>query len=792
MISLFVNNKYLSTKGYLTLDNPTITLNIESKSLKEPSILKCPYTYQFKVPMTSTNAKLLGLPHSVQTVNHVRIKSVLKVDEPELVYNGYLIVNECKEDFYSISFYGSLGSVIRLLKNDGVKDTTLADIAPESIKSDFIILEPKELLQTPGRIAFHASKVLLFDVVMGRYGWGDQTKNLVSSYHDGRYDRVTEYKTDLTNLSNVGTNKDQIQPWWKVESISGEFVPFQFGDFRVEYLQPVLGFDLIFKWIQSFFSSKGYSFDYSEANAIISSYGVATPLFKSVFKSDERVSYRVKGTYQTFKCEGAGIVNFYYEPQYYLEENNYESQIGFIITGSDDTKIISCKDLDSNIRSKYPGYTYIAPLKTTATYLPYLDFLISLAVRKDVTYTVKQFIQQKHNDVPEFFLERELNGYAMKLELYSPDHYSLIPYDVEDNVGYYKNGAIVKGKSIPMLPGSSGSSIPVDQYLAKCESPYYYLTEFCKLFQFHLVERNNNVYLTKDYGSNPVSLINPWFTNVEITSVAPQVYTEGKLTFRLDSCKDWFSEQYNEIYQDTKLGSGVMTIDKYANDNSDTKSYLESKFKYNPSSNSVIQLLSPTSTGKNIDCSNILYNSSGEQVDIAGTILCRRMQSLDTSYGISYDSTEDPCVISVEYYNTLNRYRVGIPNGEYQVFDTINEDGNDNVALGTANYYPRTTLPKVNIKNSPAASVNDLSRYLSNTPYFSENAIVGPELILGIDTYYAKKITIKASLTGYPSIFKAVRVGDWIVNPTKVSVSIGKKDLPCTIEGLVYTTDVIK
>lgn len=804
MISLYVNNKYLSTKGHLTLDNPTITLNIEAKSLKEPSILKCPYTYQFKVPMTSINVKLLGIPHSVQTVNHVRIEAILKVDSPELVYNGYLIVNECKDDFYSVSFYGSLGSVIRLLKNDGVKDTTLADIAPKSITNNFIFLEPNDVLKGD-KITFKTQDGIdLFGVVIGRYGWGDQNKKLLSSYYDASQGKVTEYTVDLTDLLNRGSGDTQIRTWWLIDSITGEFLPFQFGDFRVEYLQPVLNFGTIFSWINSFFEANDFTFDYTEALDIVSNYGVALPLFPSVFKSDEKASYTISASpdnsHETFICSGTSRVDFYFgHPYYYTYYPEYDrsNQIGFTFKGSDGTKYITCFLLNDKIKERYPGYTYIEPQKLGfPADRPYSYLLISLSVAKNVRYDVTQFIQayeittNVEQEFEEITIERGSTGKVAKIDYL--DGGSLINFNVIDNVGYYENGKINAGSTKPVLLGGSGSSIPIKEYLSKCESPYFYLTEFCKLFQFHLIERNNQVTVERDYSSNPLSVIDTWFDNAEITSVSPQVYTEGKLLFKIDNNKDWFTEQYNDIYGDSKLGSGTLTIDKYAKDNSDTKTYVDSKFKYSPFSDSSVLLLSPSNESKYLNCSNILYSSSGEQVDIAGTILHTRVRSFNNSYGISYDDSEEPGVLSNQYYETKNRYRVPIKEGSYTVYDTVNESGNDMVALGESKYYPSRRLPEVNVSNTPADSVNNLSRYVANNPYFYQDTVIGDSISLGINTYYAKKITIKASLTGYPSIFKAVRVGDWIINPTKVSVSIGKKDLPCIIEGLVYTTDVIK
>lgn len=792
MVTLYVTNSHIFQWGYLELNNPTLTLNIEERSLKEPSTLKIPYTYSFDVPATENNTKLLGTPNSPFTYNHSRIPAILSITNPSITYTGYIIVDSCTEKNYTINFYGTLGEVFHSLNTNRNGDkATLYDILPSTLKDKYFTLTPENVMQSMSgyKLGFHSSDgTFILDAILAQYGYDTQDESLAGTAI-----------TDTIDLSKYNTTYN-----WPLNSIAGKYLPYQFGDFRVECLQPVLSYNKYFTWLTNYLSST-YEVDlifpdYSTSEE----FGVALPLFTS-FKDDDISTgqYLFTSTRSTIKSFGDAYIDI----QLSLRSYDTDRQLGYVFTGDDtnhSTIVVAFSDYnDGSLRGRYPDATiyYFSPTTSPVTGSSY--GIIRIPIKGGVTYTLSQFYQTFHDGYEDEFTALTPTG--LTYYTLNDTTYELTPYDITAVSGYYNGSSWITNFTVPRDSKLSGSIMSLKDYFSKSETPLFYLIEYCKVFNYviEFATTYNNVQgkyiiISKAYKDSATTTETSPFLHYEVESISPQVFTETSILFKYASNSDWFSKQYNNLYPSTPLGSGVQKLDhnpitSYITvsdvaSSDDYKEFISTNLKYPASSTNSIDIyrVGTTSYPPTSEITVIAYDNSGKQVDLSGSLFRYATINIDVdasrNLGISMNRNNEPSVLDYSA-SSSSTYARRVPLGSSTVrlvTPTVVVNGNDLVTFGEAKYFPSNSgVPNI-ISSIPALCMDTISSYFSDAIYLTKHG------------FAAKKIKFKATYTSDIKLFHNYVIENLgIVVPIKVSIGVGKARPVATVEALLYTSEYI-
>lgn len=776
MLTLKVSNPLtgITDKEALILDASVISLTYETKSFKEPSVLKTPHSFSFKVPMVDNNIRILGMPHSPNTVNQKRYPASLEVDSPTLLFEGYLIVNNCKDSFYNVTFFGALGLLFQMLNtaSDG-KQTTLVDILPTNLLLKRISLSVDSMTRTWGEVAFHTKDgIKILGAALGLQGFDKQQATL----------KRDSEEIVLSDLSNRGSGTGQIPESWLVDSISGKFLPWQFGDFRTACIQPVLPFSTLFSWLTSWFRDRGYTFQANNnVTGYLNNYGVALPMFASLDENlftKSPIGFEVLSGTSFRLGSGQGGLDFHFPSPNTVYG---QCQMCFWFVGDDGSEIIAMRHYSDNwkdVAGLSDDVTFVEAGTSTTTSATTGDLLVNLPVKPGVTYTIRQFWNDGWNSpYGGYFLVYPLNPYDDQYDTCGPGQ-SIVPYtfDLHTYIGYWN------GNRIESSPEPADMTITCQDYFMRCPSPYKLLVEFCKAFHCHIIENNYNLFLESDFTDSPSAGTNLPLSSVEITEMIPFVYQEHFLDFKMSACKDWFSDQYNSFFKDSPLGSySLVTELNMGVENSDRKEYTKTEFKYSPYTRGTY------ANGNESPNFNIQWDKSGDIVDLEGAILKKSEHSI-TTIGLTLDVSDSPKILDWSYSDSTMRKNIS---GNYSFYGTFSDGSNgDSVSYGLPKYYPTVSQPNL-YDSLLARSISYISRYLAMEYYnYNQGALVVSTP--SVKSYYAKKVKLRGVMSGMLFPFRKYNLTNFgIIIPSKITMSLGKKDTVCTVEALVITTDPI-
>lgn len=802
MISLYVKNPLLGSTvaGYLDLDDPKITINMEEKSVKEPTSVKVPYSYSFSVPITKHNACLLGMPHSTYTVNKIRLDSTLYVDD--FVYDGYIIISSCSRTHYSVNFFGGLGSLYYDLvtKADG-SAMSLADILPSSLSGKYFRFHPDELVHyiesnssykvgIPYVGANVETDGFVLEFPITRCGYAEnQEEKYVYTDSDGETQSVpiSEYS------SSIG----------EVDSIAGKYLPYQFADINMNAIQPVLKFSKFFEWLRSWCASKGYTLNASSLSAV-QDYGVALTLFSKATPYNSLREYYFSSSYNTVSLEGDDPpyydISIKFENRGYYEFSSVSyNQVVLVLHGDDDSYIVSANKINDDLKSHFPsGTVYFTPLteNNSTSGVDYKRFDLNL--KSGVIYTVSQFFQKIEDRIETAFDPHSIGSDDHWLCLNSSGEGISFSHSLTTNAGgyTYKDGGtkFTTGLVSQFDTVHLGSVISLTGYFSLTETPLYYLVEFLKAFGLHISTSGPSgkiLNIVKDY-DNPVSTLSNPFGDIEVVEVKPQVYEEGALSVKSASNDDWFSKQYNGVYKNKPLGSAYIKTNSYDEDESSPKEFASTKFKIPAYDLSFVKVLKNPIGFIGRSFTTIAYDTSGSLVDLNGSIFHYANEqygagslrsSVNVSYGNAvvsggYNNSSPSTYYSSAFIpgnvdNALPLVAYGVYDDRYQWYSRYY----DRVSYSKPKYFPGNM--SITLDGATNEYANRVSKFYADKP------------LSGDDAYMSKYIKFRCALgSSMPEIMKAYELpGYGIVYPLKISLSPGKDRVVATVEGLVYTSD---